>query len=187
MGVSHLWNLLDPASTSTLLSSLAGKKVAVDASIWLYQFMMAMRDYQTGKTLEKAHLIGFMNRILKLLFHGIYPIFVYDGAVPTLKKMTVQNRRQRRQHKVNKIEKIAEKLLEKRMKLYALERSTSTSEKVFNEISGEIENEYELPQSKRIMTQTTSFHEADVRCMVSRNCMILFENTIMKSILKKLL
>lgn len=90
MGVYQLWSLLDPASTSTLLSSLSGKKVAVDASIWLYQFMMAMRDAKTGETLNGAHLIGFLNRILKLLYHGIYPVFVYDGGVPELKKMTIK-------------------------------------------------------------------------------------------------
>lgn len=68
MGVSHLWGLLDPASQPVRPESLQGSKLAIDASIWLYQFQKAMRDSK-GETVHGAHLVGFLRRICKLLFH----------------------------------------------------------------------------------------------------------------------
>ena len=46
MGVSHLWDLLAPCGRRMSLERLARKKLAVDASIWLIQFVKAMRDEQ---------------------------------------------------------------------------------------------------------------------------------------------
>jgi hypothetical protein len=67
----------------------------------LVQFIKAMRD-EEGKMVRNAHLIGTFRRIAKLLFHGIKPIFVFDGGVPVLKRMTVANRRlQREVHSEN--------------------------------------------------------------------------------------
>jgi 5'-3' exonuclease len=55
----------------------------------------AMRDDE-GNMIKNAHLIGTLRRILKLLFHHIFPVFVFDGATPTLKRQTVAARRRRR-------------------------------------------------------------------------------------------
>ncbi len=32
---------------------------------------------------------GFLRRINKLLFHGIKPVFVFDGGAPSLKRNTI--------------------------------------------------------------------------------------------------
>jgi hypothetical protein len=32
---------------------------------------------------------GFLRRINKLLFHGIKPVFVFDGGAPALKRSTI--------------------------------------------------------------------------------------------------
>lgn len=56
MGVNGLWSLLEPAARPIALETLSGKRLAIDASIWLYQFQMAMRDKKTGETLHGAHL-----------------------------------------------------------------------------------------------------------------------------------
>jgi TRAP-type uncharacterized transport system substrate-binding protein len=42
MGVEGLWKLLEPSAKMVKLESLHGKKVAIDASIWLYHFTAAM-------------------------------------------------------------------------------------------------------------------------------------------------
>eukprot|EP00596_Hydrurales_sp_CCMP1899_P004972 CAMPEP_0119038400 /NCGR_PEP_ID=MMETSP1177-20130426/7320_1 /TAXON_ID=2985 /ORGANISM="Ochromonas sp, Strain CCMP1899" /LENGTH=1991 /DNA_ID=CAMNT_0007000961 /DNA_START=161 /DNA_END=6136 /DNA_ORIENTATION=+ len=55
-----------------------------------------MRDDE-GNMIKNAHLIGTMKRILKLLFHRIRPVFVFDGATPQLKIQTVKARRSIRQ------------------------------------------------------------------------------------------
>jgi len=59
-----------------------------DASIWLNQFLKAMRDSE-GNLLRNAHLLGFYRRICKLLFYRIVPVFVFDGGAPALKLATL--------------------------------------------------------------------------------------------------
>ncbi|KAG0946717.1 hypothetical protein G6F57_002532 [Rhizopus arrhizus] len=96
MGVQGLWSLVGPAARPTQLESLRQRKVAVDASIWIHQFIRAMRDRQ-GNALQNGHLLGFFRRICKLLFYDIKPVFVFDGGAPSLKRSTIRERRKRRE------------------------------------------------------------------------------------------
>ena len=66
--------------------------MAIDSSIWIYQFQATMRDKE-GRALVNAHVVGFLRRICKLLFYGIKPVFVFDGGAPALKRMTIVCRR----------------------------------------------------------------------------------------------
>lgn len=121
MGVNKLWSLLEPTSKAVLMESIAGSKLAVDASIWLYQFLKAMRD-SDGNPIRGAHIVGFLRRICKLLFYGIKPIFVFDGETPTLKLATLQARNQRKQRAGDNLERTANKLLQAQMKLAAIDQ-----------------------------------------------------------------
>lgn len=58
--------------------------------------MKVMRD-DDGEFVHNGHLLGFFRRICRLLFNKIRPVFVFDGATPVLKKLTVAARRQRRE------------------------------------------------------------------------------------------
>ncbi|TNY20861.1 hypothetical protein DMC30DRAFT_351638 [Rhodotorula diobovata] len=111
MGVQGLWKIVGPVARPITLESLEDKRLAIDASIWLYQFQMAMRDRKTGDTLHGAHIMGTFRRILKLLFHGIKPVFVFDGDAPMLKKRTIEKRKRRKQGAGNDLAKTAQKLL----------------------------------------------------------------------------
>ena len=62
--------------------------MAIDSSIWIYQFQATMRDKE-GRGLVNAHVLGFLRRICKLLFYGIKPVFVFDGGAPALKRVTI--------------------------------------------------------------------------------------------------
>ena len=44
--------------------------MAIDSSIWLYEFQHALRD-KDGRALDNAHILGFLRRINKLLYYGI--------------------------------------------------------------------------------------------------------------------
>lgn len=97
MGVKGLWRLLLPIGRRISIETLEGKILAIDASIWLTQFVKAMRDPITGKGTAAAHLIGFFRRLCRLRFHRIKPVFVFDGATPEIKQREVAQRRRRRE------------------------------------------------------------------------------------------
>ncbi|KAG6504372.1 hypothetical protein ZIOFF_036704 [Zingiber officinale] len=120
MGVQGLWELLAPVGRRVSVETLAGKKLAIDASIWMVQFMKAMRD-EKGEMVRNAHILGFFRRICKLLFLRTKPVFVFDGATPALKRRTVAARRRHRDNARAKIRKTAEKLLLNHLKAKRLE------------------------------------------------------------------
>ena len=104
------------------IEALAGKRVAVDASVWLFQFIKAMRD-DRGDMLPNAHLIGFYRRICRLLYNRIMPVFVFDGATPALKRRTTAARRRLRENKQGQVRRTAEKLLLNAMKASVLNKA----------------------------------------------------------------
>ena len=61
----------------------------LDVSIWLNQAIKGARD-RYGNEIPNAHLLVLFNRICKLLFYQIKPVFVFDGPTPLIKlQMTV--------------------------------------------------------------------------------------------------
>lgn len=110
MGVHSFWDIVGPTAKPVRLESLQDRRMAVDASIWIYQFLKAVRD-QEGNALKNSHIVGFFRRICKLLYFGIKPIFVFDGGVPILKRDTIQQRKERRQGKRDNAAVTARKLL----------------------------------------------------------------------------
>ncbi|KAF8349051.1 hypothetical protein F5887DRAFT_1059966 [Amanita rubescens] len=128
MGVKSLWSLLAPVGRPILLETVEGKAMAIDSSIWIYQFQATMRD-KDGRVLINAHVLGFLRRITKLLFYGIKPVFVFDGGAPALKRNTLAERKRRKAGAVTSHAKIAEKLLAARMRKDALERAKGSSNK----------------------------------------------------------
>ncbi|KAG6862492.1 hypothetical protein C0995_000039 [Termitomyces sp. Mi166 len=109
------------------LETVEGKIMAIDSSIWLYQFQATMRD-KDGRVLVNAHVLGFLRRISKLLFYGIKPVFVFDGGAPVLKKTTLRERREKKSGAAASRVKLAEKLLAAQMRREALNH-TDTSTK----------------------------------------------------------
>lgn len=59
-----------------------------DASLILNQAVKGLRD-KHGNPVRNAHLVGLFNRVCKLLYYRIKPVFVFDGGVPHLKKKTL--------------------------------------------------------------------------------------------------
>eukprot|EP00461_Guttulinopsis_vulgaris_P002547 UN02548 len=84
------------------MKSYFGRKIAIDASMCLYQFLIAVR--QGGEQLAAedgevtSHLQGMFYRTLRLLDNGIKPVFVFDGKPPELKfNVELQKRAERRE------------------------------------------------------------------------------------------
>lgn len=110
MGVTGLWTIVQPCARPVKLETLARKRLAVDASIWIYQFLKAVRDKE-GHALRNSHVIGFFRRICKLLFHGIKPVFVFDGGAPVLKRQTIAGRKSRREGRREDARRTAARIL----------------------------------------------------------------------------
>ena len=128
MGVKGLWQVFESEhvleNCEVELSSLKGKILAVDVSIWLYQFV---KSVPSGKDSELSPLVigGLFQRVCKLLHFGIKPIFVFDGASPALKKETIVARQQLKQKGDSDYSKLAKKILKNKLKLMALEEIAS--------------------------------------------------------------
>lgn len=120
MGVTGLWTLLQPCARPIKLETLNKKRLAVDASIWIYQFLKAVRDKE-GNALRNSHVVGFFRRICKLLFFGIKPVFVFDGGAPALKRQTISGRKARREGRREDAVRTAGKLLAVQMQRRAEE------------------------------------------------------------------
>ncbi|KIK93609.1 hypothetical protein PAXRUDRAFT_33961 [Paxillus rubicundulus Ve08.2h10] len=119
MGVKSLWSLLAPVGRPVPLENIEGTALAIDSSIWIYQFQATMRDKE-GRALMNAHVLGFLRRICKLLFYGIRPVFVFDGGAPTLKRNTISERKKKKSGAAASHAKIAERLLAAQMRREAL-------------------------------------------------------------------
>ena len=127
MGVTGLWTVLQPCARPIKLETLNKKRLAVDASIWIYQFLKAVRDKE-GNALRNSHVVGFFRRICKLLFFGIKPVFVFDGGAPALKRQTISGRKARREGRKEDAIRTAGKLLAVQMQRRAEEEDRNRRE-----------------------------------------------------------
>uniref|UniRef100_A0A8B9HTK3 Excision repair cross-complementation group 5 n=1 Tax=Astyanax mexicanus TaxID=7994 RepID=A0A8B9HTK3_ASTMX len=119
MGVHGLWKLLESTGKPINPETLEGKILAVDISIWLNQAVKGVRD-RDGNSVQNAHLLTLFNRLCKLLFFRIRPVFVYDGDAPILKKQTLAIRRQRKEEITRESKQTNEKLLRTFLKRQAI-------------------------------------------------------------------
>lgn len=112
MGVKGLWRILDPvARPINSPETLAGQRVAIDASIWIYQFMRALPSDSGGSGEQSLILAGLFRRLCKLLYFNIRPILVFDGTTPALKRQTVRERAERQSATEERHKRIARKLV----------------------------------------------------------------------------
>nr|CAG8463595.1 6917_t:CDS:2 [Entrophospora candida] len=94
MGIQGLIKVIGdncPAAiTSNEIKNYFGRKVAIDASISIYQFLIAVRQ-QDGQQLTTeagettSHLMGLFYRTIRMVENGIKPCYVFDGKSPVLK------------------------------------------------------------------------------------------------------
>jgi flap endonuclease-1 len=87
------------------LSSLQGRKIAIDASMSIYQFLIAVRSGGPNVTATQltneqgettSHIQGMFNRTIRYMQEGIQPVFCFDGKPPSIKSGELQKRREKR-------------------------------------------------------------------------------------------
>eukprot|EP00796_Vickermania_ingenoplastis_P000416 gene416-222_t len=120
MGILGLGKLLyDKAPRSIReqeMKNYFGRKIAIDASMSIYQCIIAMKGFQDGQGVEltnaagevTSHLNGIFARTLRMVDEGIKPIYVFDGKPPSLKSITLDSRRQKAGEAEKKFEEAKE-------------------------------------------------------------------------------
>jgi len=98
MGIKGLTALLSQHAPNAIkeheIKTLFGRKVAIDASMSIYQFLIAVRQ-KDGEMLQNdvgettSHLMGFFYRTIRIVENGIKPAYVFDGKPPEMKKGVV--------------------------------------------------------------------------------------------------
>eukprot|EP00742_Colponemidia_sp_Colp-10_P002213 GILJ01002366.1.p1 GENE.GILJ01002366.1~~GILJ01002366.1.p1 ORF type:complete len:404 (-),score=74.71 GILJ01002366.1:140-1294(-) len=136
MGIKSLTKLLGDAAAGCIreqqFANYTGRKIAIDASMSLYQFLIAVRSSNTGESYGMltneagevtSHIQGLLSRTIRLLENGIKPVFVFDGKPPAFKSGELAKRAARRQEaqaaltqaeeegKLEDIEKYASRLI----------------------------------------------------------------------------
>lgn len=104
MGIHGLAKLLGDVAPGAVreqnMKNYFGRKIAIDASMSIYQFLIAVR--QEGTTLQSedgettSHLVGMFYRTIRMLENGIRPVYVFDGKPPQLKSTELSKRSERR-------------------------------------------------------------------------------------------
>ncbi|CAM9921814.1 unnamed protein product [Bubo scandiacus] len=93
MGVTHLWQILEPVRQPINLSSLKGKTLAVDLSLWVCE---AQTVKKMIGVVTKPHLRNLFFRFSFLTSMGIKLVFVMEGEAPKLKADTMSKRNEMR-------------------------------------------------------------------------------------------
>ena len=102
MGIKNLSKLIKDFSPNCIksikLSDLKYKKIVLDASLIIYQYVIAIRS--TGADLLSddgkitTHILGIINKTVMLLNNNIIPIYVFDGKAPSIKSDTLKSRKE---------------------------------------------------------------------------------------------
>jgi len=112
MGIKGLHNLIVKNAPNSVVikdqKSYCDKIVAIDTSILIYQYVIAIRgsgqDLVDNDGKMTSHIFGIIYKTLGLLNIGIKPIFVFDGKPPAIKQGTLNDRKQLRIHAQEKLE-----------------------------------------------------------------------------------
>ncbi|KAM0752303.1 flap endonuclease 1-A [Meredithblackwellia eburnea MCA 4105] len=101
MGIKGLTNLVKEfapgAIKETEIKTLFGRKIAIDASMSIYQFLIQVKT-QDGQQLMNdqgeatSHLQGFFWRTIRMIENDIKPCYVFDGKPPNLKQVVLKKR-----------------------------------------------------------------------------------------------
>jgi len=113
LGLSKLVaDIVPQAIKENEIKNYFGRKVAIDASMSLYQFLIAVRS--DGNQLTNAdgettsHLMGTFYRTIRMIDNGIKPVYVFDGKPPKMKSGELEKRTERREEAEKALEKAKE-------------------------------------------------------------------------------
>jgi flap endonuclease-1 len=168
MGIKNLMKLLKDEAPDAIkeikLKNLTDRKIAIDASIQLYQYFVMIRTTGNSNGLNSmlmsndgrvtSHIQGFFNRTIKLLEMGIRPIYIFDGKPPELKIHELQKRKKTKDKAKGEIETLKTKL-----------ETTNESELLDVDIEKEITDEINKLEKRNI--KVTKEHNDEVKRLLN--------------------
>lgn len=111
MGIRNLNKFLIEYSTSgstkIKISDLEDKVIAIDTSLILYQFLIAIKskhDFINSNGKDTTHIHAILTKVLVYIKKKFYPIFVFDGKPPEIKMKTLQYRNQLKKKALENLE-----------------------------------------------------------------------------------
>lgn len=126
MGIKNINSLIKKLCPSAFreikMSSIAGKRIAIDSPLWLFSNIATILKYEVNKMVDVLQDIDREILIQKVILHAlkfhiglmkhdIIPIWLADGDTPIEKKLTRMRRREGREKQVDKIGELKEKIL----------------------------------------------------------------------------
>lgn len=122
MGIKGLMGVINDEAPDAVkeldVEAYMGRTVAIDASMALYQFLIAIRaggEGQAASVLTNAdgeqtsHIQGMFNRTIRLLSVGVKPIYVFDGKPPGMKGGELEKRAEKRKKAEKELAEAKEK------------------------------------------------------------------------------
>lgn len=116
MGIKQLFSIIKDEAPDAIkegeIKQHFGRKVAIDASMSIYSFLIAVRSdgqqlmNESGET--TSHLMGMFYRTIRVVDSGIKPLYIFDGAPPKLKSGELARRYQRKQEATEGLEEAKE-------------------------------------------------------------------------------
>ncbi|GAA5872640.1 hypothetical protein JCM1840_004861 [Sporobolomyces johnsonii] len=101
MGIKGLTALINNFAPTAIkqaeMKTLFGRKVAIDASMSIYQFLIAVRQQDGQQLMNEAgettsHLMGLFYRTIRMVENDLKPCYVFDGKPPALKSNVLKKR-----------------------------------------------------------------------------------------------
>lgn len=158
MGIKQLAKVIKEVSIKGIrerpLAYYISKTVAIDASMSIYQFLIAVRS--DGSKLgvgdeTTSHLVGLFYRTIKMIDMGITPVYIFDGVPPEIKLKELEKRGERRS--------AADKEYQEIMDL--IEKMKEAGKDFEVELTKEEKEKLEMYDKRR--TKVTAFHTEECK------------------------
>ena len=108
MGIKSLTQSIKKCAPESIvhdnLYKLSGKRVAVDASLIIYQQLLRHQLLKNKKGEITNHITGLFYKLVNYLSLNIEVIFVFDGKPPDLKQECIKERKKKAQDAKDKME-----------------------------------------------------------------------------------
>jgi len=108
MGIKSLTQIIKKEAPDSIkhdnLYKLSGKKVAVDASLIIYQQLLRHQLLKNKKGEITNHITGLFYKLINYLSLNIELIFIFDGKPPDLKNECIEERKKKAQKAKDKID-----------------------------------------------------------------------------------